>query len=90
MKIASVYMYDKALHWYYTFIRHRGCADVPMWTEYVKVLTKRFGKTVFEDPMDRLKNMRQEGVYDNLYVYMKGFDSCLRKVLERMDIPEDL
>lgn len=60
-----------------------------MWTKYVEALTRWFGKAVFEDPMGRLKNLRQEGIYDNLYSYMEEFDSGLRKVLEKVDLPEE-
>lgn len=63
--------------------------EMPTWAEYVEVLTKRFGKAVFNDPMRRLKNLRQEGTNDNVYTYMEEFDSCLRKVLERVDLPEE-
>lgn len=62
---------------------------MPMWMEYVEALTKRFGKAVFYDTMGRLKNLKQEGAYDNLYVYMEEFDACLRRVLERVELPEE-
>lgn len=89
VSIASIYMYGKALQWHYTFVKNRGCADMPLWTEYVEALTKRFGKAVLQDPMGKLKNLRQEGSHDNLYVCMEEFNSCLRRVLERVDLPEE-
>lgn len=87
--VSSVYMYGKALQWHYTFVRNRGSAELPLWIEYVEALTKWFGKAVFEDSIGMLKNLRHEGIYDNLYVYMEEFDACLRRMLEKVDLPEE-
>ncbi|KAI4312947.1 hypothetical protein MLD38_023180 [Melastoma candidum] len=89
VKLASLYMYGGALQWHYTFLRNRPVGELLGWTEYVAAVTKRFGREVFEDPMGRMKNLKQEGVLSNLYVYMEEFDSCLRKVLERIELPVD-
>ncbi|KAI4363877.1 hypothetical protein MLD38_020042 [Melastoma candidum] len=89
VRIASVFMYRKALQWHYTFIKNRGGRDLPSWGEYIDALTARFGKTVFDDPMGALKNLKQEGSCENMYVYMEEFDACLRRVLEKVDLPEE-
>ncbi|KAI4319919.1 hypothetical protein MLD38_033458 [Melastoma candidum] len=87
VKLADLYMNGVVLQWHFTYIRNRGSQDYPGWKEYITAVARRFGKEVFEDPMGRMKNLKREGKFENLYAYMEEFDRCLRKVLERMDVP---
>ncbi|KAI4321267.1 hypothetical protein MLD38_034666 [Melastoma candidum] len=87
VQLASLYLCGPALQWHFSFVKNRRSDKSLDWGEYAGALNNRFGKEVFEDPMGKMKNLRQEGEYDNLYAYMEEFDVCLRKVLEKIDLP---
>ncbi|KAI4369551.1 hypothetical protein MLD38_017978 [Melastoma candidum] len=87
VKLASLYLYGSALQWHYSYVKNRKKERALEWEEYSAALNGRFGKEVFEDPMGKMKNLKQEGEYSNLYAYMEEFDICLRRVLEKIDLP---
>ncbi|KAI4340536.1 hypothetical protein MLD38_025362 [Melastoma candidum] len=37
--------------------------------------------------MGKMNNLKQEGEFSNLYAYMEEFDICLRRVLDKIDLP---
>ncbi|KAI4364755.1 hypothetical protein MLD38_020809 [Melastoma candidum] len=87
VKLASLYLYGSALQWHYSYVKNRKKERALVWEEYSAALNSRFGKEVFEDPMGKMKNLKQEGEYSNLYAYMEEFDICLRRALEKIDLP---
>ncbi|KAI4340387.1 hypothetical protein MLD38_025228 [Melastoma candidum] len=87
VKLASLYLYGSALQWHYSYVKNKKKERALEWEEYSAALNSRFGKEVFEDPMGKMKNLKQEGEYSNLYAYMEEFDICLWRVLEKIDLP---
>ncbi|KAI4302811.1 hypothetical protein MLD38_038514 [Melastoma candidum] len=87
VKLASLYLYGTALQWHYSYVKNRKKDKMLEWEEYVLALNSRFGREVFEDPMGKMKNLKQEGEFSNLYAYMEEFDICLRRVLEKIELP---
>ncbi|KAI4370841.1 hypothetical protein MLD38_019144 [Melastoma candidum] len=87
VKLASLYLYGFALQWHYSYVKNRKRDRVLEWEEYSLALNSRFGREVFEDPMGRMKNLKQEGEFSNLYAYMEEFDICLRRVLDKIELP---
>ncbi|KAI4385691.1 hypothetical protein MLD38_003686 [Melastoma candidum] len=87
VKLASLYLYGAALQWHYSYMRNRRRDRILEWEEYTLALNSRFGKEVFEDPMGKMKNLRQEGEFSTLYAYMEEFDTCLRRVLDKIELP---
>ncbi|GKA44496.1 putative mitochondrial protein [Tanacetum coccineum] len=74
VKIVSVHLSDKALHWHRQYVSVNG-EDVT-WELYKNAIVKRFW-SIFEDPMSALKNAKYE---KSAKEYQDLFDTLLCRV----------
>ncbi|GJW52952.1 putative mitochondrial protein [Tanacetum coccineum] len=76
--LASLHLFDIASMWHKQYLRANR-VDVP-WETYKRASLQRFGNA-FDDPMAKLKNVRQVTTIED---YQNAFD----KLISRMDLPE--
>nr|GEU61541.1 hypothetical protein [Tanacetum cinerariifolium] len=77
-RLVSMHLYDKALEWHTQFLKIHG--ENVLWPDYEKEILARFS-SVFEDPMVKLKNLKQDG---EVKVYQEQFEV----LLNRLDLTE--
>lgn len=81
VKIAAVHLDGRAIQWHQAYMKGRITRDVPMWEEYVRALSQRFGAHAYEDPMTELVILRQT---QSVQHYLDRFDE-LHNLLELPD-----
>lgn len=81
VKIAAVHLDGRALQWHQAYMKGRITRDVPMWEEYVRALSARFGTREYEDPMAELVSLRKT---HSVQQYLDRFDE-LHNSLELPD-----
>lgn len=74
VKMAAMHLYDRALVWHHNFERIYG-EDVE-WDVFASAIYDRFS-TNHMDPMEELKNLRQEGTVE---AYQDSYEELLNKV----------
>ncbi|GJU39438.1 reverse transcriptase [Tanacetum coccineum] len=74
VKLASIHLYDKALAWHKQFEKVNG--EFASWELYETTIYKRFGPC-YEDPMEEIKNLRQEGTVSD---YQDKFEALISRV----------
>ncbi|PWA99579.1 hypothetical protein CTI12_AA005680 [Artemisia annua] len=74
VKIATIHLYDKALAWHKQFVKVQG--ETVNWELYETEIHRRFG-ACFEDPMEDIKNLRQEGTWPE---YQFKFEALMSRV----------
>ncbi|GKB36930.1 reverse transcriptase, partial [Tanacetum coccineum] len=74
VKLASIHLYDKALAWHRQFEKVNG--EFASWELYETAIYKRFGPC-YKDPMEEIKNLRQEGTVSD---YQDKFEALISRV----------
>ena len=74
VSLMALYLEGSALHWHKSLIKLKG--RVPGWNEYVMAMKSRFGSLAYEDPMAKLKKLKQTG---SLKEYLRAFELLLDK-----------
>nr|GEX97690.1 reverse transcriptase [Tanacetum cinerariifolium] len=74
VKLASIHLYDKALAWHKQFEKVNG--ELASWELYEITIYKRFGPC-YEDPVEEIKNLRQEGI---VFYYQDKFEALISRV----------
>ncbi|XP_071905722.1 uncharacterized protein [Coffea arabica] len=82
VKIAAMNLEGKALQWHQIFMKSRLTREAPLWEEYVKELSSRFGDSLYDDPMGELKSLKQTGS-------VQEYHDLFEELLNRVDLPED-
>ncbi|GJX68274.1 reverse transcriptase [Tanacetum coccineum] len=80
VRLASIHLYDKALAWHRQFEKING--DVVTWEVYEAAIYKRFGPC-YEDPMEEIKNLRQNGTVPE---YQDQFKALVRSTHNFVDV----
>lgn len=80
VKLAAIHLEGKALLWHQTYIKRMG-QILPLWDQYVKDITARFGE-LYDDPMADLKALVQKGTVQD---YHDSFDA----LTSRLNLPEE-
>lgn len=73
IKLASIHMEGKALHWHPNFIITRY-GIFPSWPEYVIAVSERFAE-IYDDPLSELVSLKLVG--DSIEVYLEKFECAL-------------
>lgn len=81
VKIASVHLDGKALLWHQAYMKGRITREVPMWEEYVRAMSARFGTREYEDPMTEMVSLRQT---HSVQQYLDRFD----ELHNALDLPD--
>lgn len=71
VKLASIHLEDKALHWFKSYIGIREKGKALQRSKFVEALVARFGDQLFEDPIAELKKLQQ---VSSLQTYLEEFD----------------
>lgn len=79
MKIAAIHLEGKALLWHQTYVKREGEIN-PIWDDYVKDLTIRFGEP-YDDPMYELKALRQTNS-------VQDYHDCFDAIVSRLELTE--
>lgn len=74
LSISAFHMDGKALVW---FQELKASNEVSSWTDFVLVIQIRFGQGPYDDPMEALSKLKQEG---SLEEYKNQFDILALKV----------
>lgn len=82
VRVAAVHLEGKALQWHRGFMSLQGPAAAYDWNAYITALGSRFGVQAYDDPLAKLRNLRQTGT---LQAYMDAFD----EICPRTGIRED-
>lgn len=73
LRLASLHMEDKAMHWYRWFEKSH---TLQTWREFSRILLMRFGENVFEDAMGQLTKLRQ---WSTVKSYQEKFEELANK-----------
>ncbi|GJR48181.1 gypsy/ty3 retroelement polyprotein [Tanacetum coccineum] len=74
VRLALIHLYEKALTWHRQFEKING--DLVTWEVYEVEIYKRFGPC-YEDPMEEIKNLRQNGT---VLDYQDQFEALVSRV----------
>ncbi|GJW59898.1 retrotransposable element Tf2 [Tanacetum coccineum] len=74
VRLVSIHLFDKDLAWHRQLMKIHG--EIVEWSLYESEILKRFG-ACYEDPMEELKNLKQDGSVAN---YQDQFKVLLGKV----------
>ncbi|PKA61698.1 putative mitochondrial protein [Apostasia shenzhenica] len=75
LKLISIYLEGKALHWHQNFLRSRG--NAVSWEEYKVAISQRFAERAYEDPLSDLITLKQDGTVNE---YLDKFDEISSKL----------